>query len=87
MSHTMSKEIADELTAGRSPVFGPKAGNRVTVKESIPPGVYPLRSGLKAGEIVKLLDFDHGWWTVEREQDGARIQIFVVNIDRVCSAT
>jgi hypothetical protein len=60
-----------------------QVGDRVTVKEIVPP-VYPLRDGLKPGDVVKLLSFDHGYWTVEREGDGLRSEIFIVNIAGRC---
>jgi hypothetical protein len=28
---------------------------------------YPLPFGLKEGDLVKLVEFDHGYWKVERE--------------------
>jgi hypothetical protein len=56
-------------------------GDRVTVKEISPP-LYPLRDGLRPGDVVRLLEFDHGWWQAQRESDGLRTLIYLVNIDQ-----
>ena len=61
-----------------------EVGQRVTVREITPP-VYPLRDGLKAGDVVKLLEFDHGYWKVERERDCLRTMIYMVNVDKILS--
>jgi len=53
----------------------------VTVKEISPP-VYPLRDGLKPGDVVKLLESDRGWWQAQRESDGLRTLIYLVNINQ-----
>ena len=56
-------------------------GDRVVVKEIDPP-VYRLPKGLQPGDVVKLLEFSPGYWNVERESDGLRARISMVNIDR-----
>lgn len=59
-------------------------GDRVIIKEIDPP-VYPLRHGLKPGDIVKILSCDtNSYFDVERESDGQRSRIYSVNIDRRC---
>ena len=40
---------------------------------------YPLPPGLKAGTEVKLVHFDHGYWTVELE--GQQFLVFQTRID------
>jgi hypothetical protein len=52
------------------------------VKEITPP-VYKLPEGLHPGDVVKLLEFSPGYWTVERESDGLRAEISMALIDRV----
>jgi hypothetical protein len=59
--------------AGRSPKVGPPVGTRVRVCESDPVGCYPLRR-VKAGDIVTLIDFETGCWTLRRD-DGLEDQL------------
>ena len=40
---------------------------------------YSLPPGLKHGDFVKLIDFDHGYWTVEK--DGQQFLVYSVRID------
>ncbi len=40
---------------------------------------YPLPPGLKAGTLVKLVSFDHGYWTVEA--DGQQFKVFMTRIE------
>ena len=49
----------------------------------IPPGTYPLRAGCSGGDMVNLVEFDHGYWLVRRESDGLEVLIYCVNIDRI----
>jgi len=62
-----------------------KPGDFAIVQDSTPPGTYPLRNGLRAGDLVKLLSFDHGYWNVRRESDGLETVIYTVNIDRIAT--
>lgn len=48
----------------------------VTVSDSYH---YPLPEGLKAGTRVKLVAFDHGYWTVEVE--GRQFIVFSARVD------
>ena len=73
----------EKLPLGRSAPIGPKAGSRVRVRGSNPVGTYPLRHGLKPGDGVVLLDFDRGWWDVQRECDGAAFNIYQLNVGEV----
>jgi len=59
-----------------------KAGDRVIVQEISPP-VYKLRDGLRAGDLVRLDHFDHGYWDVTRESDGLQTKIYMILIDRI----
>ncbi len=36
---------------------------------------YPLPAGLLTGDIVRLVSFAHGYWTVEK--DGQQFQVFM----------
>lgn len=74
------------LQLGLSPLRGPKAGSRVTVCLSNPPGAYPLKKGLLPGDIVILLHFDHGTWDVQRGSDGATFQINLLNVGEILTA-
>ena len=67
---------------GRSPPFGPQVGDRFVVRECEPVGCYPLR-GLKPGEIVCMLDFHVGAYTVQRESDGLEAIIQWQNVGGV----
>ncbi len=40
---------------------------------------YELPKGLQAGDTVKLLAFDHGYWTVEK--DGRQFKVFLARIE------
>jgi hypothetical protein len=40
---------------------------------------YPLPEGLRAGDLVRLLTFDHGYWVVEK--DGQQFKVFMRRID------
>jgi hypothetical protein len=40
---------------------------------------YQLPPGLKAGTLVKLIAFDHGFWTVEA--NGQRFKVFIIRIE------
>jgi len=71
------------LQPGISPPRGPKAGSRVTVRLSDPPGAYPLHKGLRPGDIVILVNFDHNNWDVQRGSDGAPFQIHILNVGEV----
>src|SRR5262245_33968890 len=75
-----------QFELGFSPPCGPKAGTRVTVRLCDPPGAYPLRDGLQPGDVVLLLHFDHGWWDVQREADGSKTWINILNVGQVLSA-
>jgi hypothetical protein len=46
----------------------PRVGDLVTVHDS--PHSYPLPPGLENGTVVRLVKFDPGYWTVEK--DGQR---------------
>lgn len=70
-----------ERLYGRAKVVMHQPGERVVVKEIDPP-VYRLPNGLQPGDVVKLLDFSPGYWNVERESDGFRARISMVNIER-----
>jgi hypothetical protein len=36
---------------------------------------YPLPVGLRSGDVVRLVAFDHGYWTVEK--DGQQFRVFM----------
>ena len=36
---------------------------------------YPLPAGLRSGDVVRLVAFDHGYWTVEK--DGQQFRVFM----------
>jgi hypothetical protein len=40
---------------------------------------YQLPKGLREGDTVKLISFDHGFWIVEK--DGAQYQVFIIRVD------
>jgi hypothetical protein len=58
--------------------FAEKKGALVTVKNCA--NGYPLPIGLKEGDLVKVLDFDHGYYSVKR--DGKVFSIFLTNVVR-----
>ena len=58
-------------------------GGRAIVCHSIPEGSYPLREGLEPGDVVKLIDFHVGYWTVQRERDGLESVVFKTNIEKI----
>jgi hypothetical protein len=60
----------------------PKPEDRVTVKNVQPSGCYPLRDGLKPGDVVRLIEFNCGHWTVEL-RDGRHTRIYMLNIDQI----
>ena len=70
---------------GRSPQRGPKVGARLVVCESNPAGIYPL-GGLTAGDVVTLVDFEMGAFTVQRECDAFESVIARQNIGQVLPA-
>jgi hypothetical protein len=47
------------------------------VKNVQPSGCYPLRDGLKPGDVVRLIEFNCGHWTVEL-RDGRHTRIYMV---------
>lgn len=55
----------------------PKVGDVVTVTNMEP--VCRLPPGLRDGDTVKLLRFDHGYWDCEK--DGKRFTIYLININ------
>lgn len=65
---------------GRSPIFGPRAGDHFKVKASDAVGCQPLTGGLKPGDEVRLLDFHLGVFTVQRESDGLEATVSSQNI-------
>ena len=60
----------------RNPRYGPQPGERVRVKSVF--GGYPLRDGLKEGDIVLLKTWEGGWYRAEFE--GREVAINSVNI-------
>jgi hypothetical protein len=70
---------------GCSPPCGPKAGSWVVVRASDPPGAYSLPRGLKAGDIVVLLNFDRGWWDVRLAENAEDFRINLLNVGEVLS--
>jgi hypothetical protein len=42
------------------------------------PNGYPLPQGLNPGDVVRIMAFDHGYYTVEK--DGRSFDIFIVNM-------
>ena len=40
---------------------------------------YQLPPGLKKGTMVKLIEFDHGYWTVEA--DGQQFKVFMMRVE------
>ena len=68
---------------GRSPIFGPRAGDHFKVKDSEPIGCQPLTHGLTPGDVVRLLDYHLGIYTVQRERDGLKATITSQNIGEV----
>ena len=56
--------------------FANQPGAWVTVKDC--PSGYSLPAGLIDGDSVKVLNFDHGYYTVEK--DGGRFEIFLANV-------
>ncbi|HWN97409.1 MAG TPA: hypothetical protein VNT99_20425 [Methylomirabilota bacterium] len=81
---TWREAVADfyGALAGCSPRFGPKVGDMIEVRDSDPVGCYPLR-GLQPGDLVKMLDFETGAYTVQRERDGLETIIAYQNIGRI----
>jgi hypothetical protein len=65
-----------------SAVNDAKAGDLVVVKNVQPSGCYPLRDGLTPGYVVRLVEFDHGYWDVLKP-DGTSTTIYMMNIDRI----
>jgi hypothetical protein len=63
---------------GRSPQFGPNVGDRFQVKLCDPP-VYPLKK-LSPGDVVAMVDFETGRYTVQRVSDGLEALIAWQNI-------
>ena len=61
---------------------GRGGGGRAILRHSIPEGSYPLRDGLEPGDVVKLIDFHVGYWTVQRERDGLEGVVYTVNVQR-----
>ena len=55
----------------------PRPGDLLPVNDSS--FHYALPPGLTPGTIVKLLSFDHGYWTVEAH--GQQFQVFMTRID------
>lgn len=55
-----------------------KPGALATVKNCA--NGYLLPAGLKGGDTVKIVNFDWGYYTVERE--GATFSVFLANIDQ-----
>lgn len=55
----------------------PRVGDMVTVKDT--ELVYRLPRGLRDGDTVKLLSFDRGYWSCEK--DGKPFTIYLTNIN------
>jgi hypothetical protein len=53
-----------------------KPGNFFRVRDS---NAYPLPNGLRAGSMVELISFDHGYWSVEH--DGKIFSVFLTLIE------
>ena len=68
---------------GRSPQFGPPVGSRIVARESEPIGCYPLRGGLVAGDILRVIDFHVGAFTVQRESDELEAVVAHQNLGEV----
>jgi hypothetical protein len=66
---------------GRSPRYGPQVGSRFRVKLCDPP-VYPFWK-LSAGDVVTLIDFETGAFTVQRDGDGMEEEIAFQNIGEI----
>ena len=64
---------------GRSPPFGPQVGQRFQLR-AIEPPVYPLPKGFNVGDVVTMIDFETGSYTVRRDSDGAVTEIQQQNI-------
>ncbi len=56
--------------------FVPRPGDLVSVRSVS--GGYPLPAGLSAGDEVRLVCFDTGFWVVER--DGRQFRVFLAGI-------
>jgi hypothetical protein len=72
-------EHARQPTQPPSPSWGCfvlKPGTLVTVKDC--PNGYPLPPGLQPGERVRILEFDHGYYWVDRNAE--RLLIFMANV-------
>jgi len=67
---------------GRSPRSGPPVGSRIVVRESDPVGCSPLHE-LQPGDIVRLIDFTVGAYTVQRESDGLEEVLAFQNLGEV----
>ena len=68
---------------GRPPQFGPQVGARIVMKQDDPVGCYPLRGGLQIGDVVRLIDFHVGAFTVQRESDGLEAVVAHQNLGEV----
>ena len=53
----------------------PKFGEKYPVRDSYH---YPLPHGLKEGDLVKVIGFDHGYWRVEK--DGQQYSVFLTQV-------
>jgi hypothetical protein len=53
-----------------------KAGDLVKVTNG---AHYALPAGLRDGDMVKLISFDHGYWTTEKE--GHEYRVFLCRLD------
>lgn len=60
----------------RSRMRDMKAGDVVKVTNGFD---YPLPPGLQDGDTVKLVAFDHGYWTVEK--DGRKFLVYLSRLD------
>jgi hypothetical protein len=56
--------------------FAERVGRSVTVRDC--PFGYSLPAGLNPGDRVKVLSFDHGYYTVDK--NGDRFEIFLTNV-------
>jgi hypothetical protein len=53
-----------------------KAGDLVKVTNAVH---YTLPAGLRDGDVVKLISFDHGYWTAEKH--GQEYRVFLCRLD------
>lgn len=70
------RSVSEAGTGMRSRMRSVRAGEVVTVTNG---SHYPLANGLQDGDRVRLVSFDHGYWTVEKE--GSFYSVFLCRID------